>query len=543
MAAPKRNAPCPCGSGKKYKLCCLARDEAIRASPYERILRSGARNPEGLHAIGLTALHAGDSRAAITLLRRAIEGNPAEPTYYCNLGLAYKAAGRTAEAIESYRLALVLDPEFAPARGNLGVLYFEDGRLVDAVAEFEQALSAASDSPAAFSNLGTALMSLGESERALDCFRQALARDPRFVLAYNGMGNLMTSLGKPAEAVASFENALLYGPGDPKLHFNLARALSDFGKVEEAAVCYRESVELDPGFAEGHNGLGVMLLELGRKDEAAGCLRTAIRLDPGLAEAHFNLHSALLNPEDLLPSIACLVKAIKLRPADALARVQLAILYERSGNAEAAAACAGNCAHTAESRALADGWAYLKASGAANACPTGTPHDGFRIGIHAARPDGLVLEFGVRFGNSIRQIATLAKQTVHGFDSFEGLPESWHDEPRGSYSTLGGTPAVPSEVQLHRGWFDATLPGFLSAHAGPVRFMHIDCDIYSSTRTVLDLLAPRVGAGTVIVFDEYFGHEHWREDEHRALLEAATANAWRYDYLCFGMKQAVIRIR
>ena len=27
-----RNAPCPCGSGKKYKKCCLAKDEAAEAS-------------------------------------------------------------------------------------------------------------------------------------------------------------------------------------------------------------------------------------------------------------------------------------------------------------------------------------------------------------------------------------------------------------------------------------------------------------------------------------------------------------------------------
>ena len=28
MATPGRNSPCPCGSGKKYKLCCLVKDEA-----------------------------------------------------------------------------------------------------------------------------------------------------------------------------------------------------------------------------------------------------------------------------------------------------------------------------------------------------------------------------------------------------------------------------------------------------------------------------------------------------------------------------------
>jgi hypothetical protein len=28
MAKPGRNSPCPCGSGKKYKVCCLVKDEA-----------------------------------------------------------------------------------------------------------------------------------------------------------------------------------------------------------------------------------------------------------------------------------------------------------------------------------------------------------------------------------------------------------------------------------------------------------------------------------------------------------------------------------
>ncbi|MGH8115933.1 MAG: YecA family protein [Rhodanobacteraceae bacterium] len=36
---PGRNDPCPCGSGKKYKRCCLAADEAQANSPQERIWR------------------------------------------------------------------------------------------------------------------------------------------------------------------------------------------------------------------------------------------------------------------------------------------------------------------------------------------------------------------------------------------------------------------------------------------------------------------------------------------------------------------------
>jgi hypothetical protein len=156
----------------------------------------------------------------------------------------------------------------------------------------------------------------------------------------------------------------------------------------------------------------------------------------------------------------------------------------------------------------------------------------------------LVLELGVRHGNTIRQIAALAQQPVHGFDSFEGLPEAWHSESKGSYTTRGVLPAVPKNVTLHAGWFEDTLPPFLAQHDGPARMINIDCDIYSSTKTVLDNLAPRIVPGTVLVFDEYIGNEHWREDEYKAFQEAVARYGWRYEYLCFSVftKQVAVRI-
>ena len=40
MKAAGRNDPCPCGSGKKYKKCCLGADARDRAAPSGRILGS-----------------------------------------------------------------------------------------------------------------------------------------------------------------------------------------------------------------------------------------------------------------------------------------------------------------------------------------------------------------------------------------------------------------------------------------------------------------------------------------------------------------------
>ena len=46
MSAPSRNGPCPCGSGVKYKKCCLPKDEAARAAhdPRGRVVNHRGRS-------------------------------------------------------------------------------------------------------------------------------------------------------------------------------------------------------------------------------------------------------------------------------------------------------------------------------------------------------------------------------------------------------------------------------------------------------------------------------------------------------------------
>ncbi len=150
--------------------------------------------------------------------------------------------------------------------------------------------------------------------------------------------------------------------------------------------------------------------------------------------------------------------------------------------------------------------------------------------IKIAIQPGLILEFGVASGRTISHIANQLTSNIYGFDSFEGLPESWRSGfEKGSFA--GGIPSVPPNVQLIKGWFKDTLPGFLADHTEQVSLLHVDCDIYSSTKTILDLLAPRLHAGSVIVFDEYWNYPGWRQNEHKAFLEFLKASGLccRYD--------------
>ncbi len=146
------------------------------------------------------------------------------------------------------------------------------------------------------------------------------------------------------------------------------------------------------------------------------------------------------------------------------------------------------------------------------------------------------LEFGVATGRSINIIASLVPNntTVYGFDTFEGLPEDWagHSATSGTFKQAR-FPKVLKNVVLIQGLFENTLPDFKEHMLGGISFCHIDCDLYSSTRTVLETVGDKLDAGSYILFDEYFNYPAWRQHEWRAWQEFCGANDVKYRYAGF----------
>lgn len=138
-----------------------------------------------------------------------------------------------------------------------------------------------------------------------------------------------------------------------------------------------------------------------------------------------------------------------------------------------------------------------------------------------------ILEFGVFQGETITRIADTLRTAgcygnyrVVGFDSFEGLPEAWRPEfPAGSFSTNGQLPAVPEGVTLVAGWFNETLPRWMTENGGPVGLVHVDCDLYSSTMCVFENVFGRTTEDTLWVFDELYNYKGFQCGEMGALEE------------------------
>ncbi len=345
------------------------------------------------------------------------------------------------------------------------------------------------------------------SGEPLDQTRQAwlanLAREHR--LAGSGTSALALArgewmCGEYDRALDHFLEARDRRPDDPETHLSLMRAASmlDQPEVEEAATTVALAAFPTAPLILLHAGLRLV------PQDAAGARALLSRCPPqGLASRYLAALNAIEG--QALPTL----------PSD---------------DPRHAAECAGLrwlMERTRDVRAYA-----------------GLGPQVLRRALDAAAPEGLTIECGVYFGRSLRSIAAHSPGRVHGFDSFQGLPEAWNaNEGPGAYSTAGRLPRMPANVSLHAGWFEDTLPPFFAANAGPIRLLHIDCDLYSSTRTVLEHAGPRLVAGSIVVFDDLLGYPGFEQHELRAFVEWAAERSIGWEVVAAALLGREVAIR
>ena len=107
-------------------------------------------------------------------------------------------------------------------------------------------------------------------------------------------------------------------------------------------------------------------------------------------------------------------------------------------------------------------------------------------------------------------------------------------------------PPVLHNVTLVKGMFRDTLPQFKEQvlKSTPIAFLHIDCDIYASTKEIFDQFIDNIVSGTVIVFDEFYNYPEAEEHEFKAFQEFLDWTGKRPVYLAYNQyfEQAVVQI-
>lgn len=434
---------------------------------------------------------------------------------------------------------------------SLGNQHFKRQDFAGAALAYRRALQQQPDARI-FHNLAVSLSRLERWHEAKSAYEESLALRPFDANTRNNLGMVYKELGQLFEAEKLLRALLSDEPWNIDVATNLAGVLLEQGRPDVGIKLLSPIVQRAGRHPLGWDTLGACFLDGGDLDMALACFARAHEQQPANPTPLFHIFAPLFE-RDPKRAIALLEHGLQQHPDrwDWVWLIQC--IKQWNQHTKEGVSNHGTTTHSATQEPKdihltpphwIDSWNYALKHRLSNTRLFSTTATTLRYALDLCFVEGLCLEFGTRFGTSAKILQEGNTRSLFAFDSFEGLPTAWHTVPKGAYSTGGLVPNLGDSIQPVVGWYSESLPPFLKQYEGPIRLLHIDCDLYSSTKDVFDVLSDRLVQGTVIIFDEYWMGPHWREDEWKAWQECCTAHNIQYEYRAFTLltQQAVIQI-
>lgn len=350
----------------------------------------------------------------------------------------------------------------------------------------------------------------------------------RKAVKFHSKGNLF-------EAAKHYQYFIDQGFQDHRVFSNYGGVLKSLGRLKEAEIVIRKAIDIKPDFAEAYSNLGIILTKIGKLKEAKTVTLKAIEikkdftnaawtlygLSKDIQEAEENIRKCLIMDENYL-NAKLTMSAIKLHKGDKslFNKLMESELKEHS---------------------------YMRTFKWVSTLPI-LPKlffnrwSFFDEMIQRSKIDRPFYEFGVWRGNSFRYLVNAFKKG-YGFDTFEGLPEDWNNEKKGSYSAEGNVPDIEGGTFIV-GKFKDTLPTFFAKSRPMASIINFDADLYSSTLFALNYSKTIIDKQTILIFDEFIINQNWEQDEYKALNEFCLNNNFRYEVLAvsYYTKQVAVKL-
>lgn len=329
--APGRNDPCHCGSGKKYKKCCLVADESRIVSETRR--KTAA---EQTFRCGLQALRLGELETAQKNLQQAVDSEPENADYLNKLGYACYLQHQYPQAIDTYRRALEQRSPFIEASHNLALSYLGNGDLDLAQDTIEQVIALAPQTAIAYNCLGEILEAKHLSERAEAAYKKALALDDTLTAAHNNIGSCLRRAGRDRAALVHFQRAIALAPQMQVPRLNLGKTWHALGENDNAREEFERVVELNPDNWEAQFNLGLCHQSAGSLQSALNCYQKTVHLKPEHFQAFNNIGVLLRQDNQLAKSRTFYEKSLRVNPEYSPALQNLGEWFQLEGDLDRA---------------------------------------------------------------------------------------------------------------------------------------------------------------------------------------------------------------
>ena len=441
---------------------------------------------------------------------------------------------QTAENL--YKKILKTNPNHVDAHNNLGLILYAFEKFQEAINFYEKAIQINPNFATAHNNLGNALKKLKEYKKAIACYEKAIQINSNYAGVHNNLGLLFEQFKEHQKAINCYQKAIQIDPYYAVAPFNLGNVLKKLGKFKEAKNPYQKAIEIQPNFAAAHNNFGDLFSELGEHKKAKSYYEKAIQINSNFTNAHWNLHSCA---SDIDEALAILKKLYNIDNKFLKAKIMISALQGFKGNFnDFNALIASPEAKHPYMRSIK--WVFSLPKLPKIFFNRWDFYDAVVALTDKSRP---FYEFGVWTGISFQYLINTFERGF-GFDTFTGLPEDWHHDRAGTYSSFGSAPKI-AKGEFIIGKFEDTLPKFFSKKRPLASLINFDADLYSSTLCALNYSNKVIDEKSILIFDEFLMSKHWEEDEYKALNEFCNNFSISYDVLAvsFFSKQVAVKLK
>ena len=388
----------------------------------------------------------------------------------------------------------------------------------------------------ALNNLGELYRVTGELQKAKDCYEKAIKFNPNLASAYNNLGLIYLKNKDNFKAKDLFNTAIELDPNLANANYNLGIIYKELGYYEKAKSFYNKVIEIIPNHSATLNNLGIIYEELGEIQKAKECYKKVITINPNHTVTLWNSH---ILASDIEEALSFLKKICEIDQKHIKAKLMIGGLEGCKGNFDLYDKLMNSENHNHP---------YIRSLKWIFSLPK-MPKVYFNrwsfFDAMIALSDGSkpFYEFGVWNGVSFKYLINTFKKGF-GFDTFTGIPESWHDEPQGNYTNFGVVPDIDGG-EFIVGKFEDTLPIFFKKRRPTASLINFDADLYSSTICALNYSKEVIDENTILIFDEFIMNDNWEEDEYKALNEFCNNEEFNYEVLAFSLstKQVAVKLK